>query len=348
VCGSFVSVALSIGNAEFSKPSLKGVAHRLAPFALGCLVGGLLYVGVTRAVLFVSGQKLTYVTGFVRWSDFTSSATSHAAIEGTIRQLRGLLTGLDPTFIRRRWGIVALLPAWLGVFAAFFRLFQAGHRGLRETVLPATLVLGAALSAFVPIAVAAGTAPTRTLVALPLLYAAGGASMMKQNWIGRIPQWAVLSLALLSNTWISATLFNADAIARDRDKIMAAQIAERLAAIPGFGPDRPRMFILYGKWTHEVAGPAVRAEWFGQSFFEEDEGNPFRVERYLRLLGIRGLQPGYISCAQDDLAEIEAMPSWPAVGSVALVREKVVIKLGPISGAQRINLAQVPCNRPET
>jgi hypothetical protein len=167
---------------------------------------------------------------------------------------------------------------------------------------------------------------------------------MNNSWFGRKPHWRLLSDALLINVGIAAALFQADAIVRDRDRIMATQIAERLAALPGFKRDHPRTLIVYGEWSHETAGPALKVEWFGTSFFEQDGGNPWHVESYLRLLGIGGLRPAFISCAREDLAAIERLPSWPAPGSVALVRENVVIKLSPLSDPERYTIRFVPCN----
>jgi hypothetical protein len=68
------------------------------------------------------------------------------------------------------------------------------------------------------------------------------------------------------------------------------------------------------------------------------------VANFLRLSGINGLQPAYISWAREEIANLDSLPSWPATGSVAFVRDKVVIKLGPLSDAQRNTLAHVPCN----
>jgi hypothetical protein len=146
------------------------------------------------------------------------------------------------------------------------------------------------------------------------------------------------------NVWISATLFYADTVALDRDRIMAARLAERVTALPGFTRDHPRALIVYGQWRYESAGPALRVEWFGTSFFEQDEGNPWRVAQFLRLSGIDGLRPAYVSCAREEIADLDRLPSWPAPGSVALVRDKVVIKLGPLSDRQSYTLAHVPCN----
>jgi hypothetical protein len=342
VCGSLLSVSLRLFGPHREPPSRKGILDQLAPLALSWSVAVLLYFGATGLILSLRHQSLWYVDSYMRLTAFTSAATSSVAIDRTIRRLLGLFLGTDPTFLRWRWGIVSLLPAWLGAFAAVVGALQARAEGLRIKMLAAILVLGSALCAAAPVIVSAGIVPIRSLVALPVLYAAGAASTVKHNWLGKVPQCVIFSFSLFINAWISATLFNADAIARDRDRIMAGQLAERIAALPGFQRDQPRQLILVGQWTHNIGGPAVSVEAFGGSFFEFDGGNPWRVERYLRLLGIEGLRGALITHARDDMTEIESLPSWPAIGSVALVRDKLVIKLGPLSDAQRAVLVDIP------
>lgn len=343
ICGSLLSVSLRLFGAYRSEPpSLKGIFDQLAPLAMSWSVAILLYFGATSLILSLRHQSLWYVDSYIRLTEFTSAATSSVAIDRTLRRLIGLFTGTDPTFLRWRWGSVSLLPAWLGAFAAIIGTLQTSVERLRVKLLAAILVLGAALCAAAPVIVSAGIVPIRSLVALPVLYAAGAASTVKHNWLGKAPQWAILSCAIFINAWISATLFNADAIARERDRIMAGQLAERIAALPGVQRNQPRQLILVGQWTHNIGGPAVRVEEFGGSFFEFDGGNPWRVERYLRLLGIEGLRGALITHARDDMAEIDRLPSWPAIGSVALVRDKLVIKLGPLTDPQRAVLVGIP------
>jgi len=344
-CGSLLSVGLNLRDPHRERsPSLRSVVGQLMPFVVSSLMAVLLYSAVTRMSLILFHQSLTYVSGFVRLGDFTAAETLKGAIQRTMRQLGGWLLGFDPTFIRWRWGILSLLPAWLGGIAAIARALRPGREQPRAILPSAALVLGFAVCAALPIIAAAGAAPSRTLLALPLAYGVGAASVMKNDWYEQKAKWLILSLSLVVNVWISASLFHADAIARDRDSIMATQLAERLAALPGFQRDHPRAFVLYGKWSHNSLGPALRVEWFGTSFFEQDEGNPWRVASFLRLSGIDGLQPAYISCAREEIADLDSLPSWPAPGSVALVRNKVVIKLGPLSDPQRNALAHVPCN----
>jgi hypothetical protein len=343
VCGSLLSVSLRLFGGDRSEPpSLKGILDQLAPLTMSWSIAVLLYVGATALILALSHQSLWYVDSYMRLTEFTSAATSSVAIDRTIRRLIGLFIGTDPTFLRWRWGIVSLLPAWLGAFAAIIGTLQASAERVRIKLLAAILVLGSALGAAAPVIVSAGIVPIRSLVALPVLYAAGAASTVKHNLLGKVPQCVIFSFSLFINVWISATLFNADAIARDRDRIMAGQLAERIAALAGFERQQPRQLILVGQWTHEIGGPAVRVEAFGGSFFEFDGGNPWRVEHYLRLLGIEGLRGALITHARDDIAEIENLPSWPAIGSVALVRDKLVIKLGPLSDPQRAVLVDIP------
>jgi hypothetical protein len=90
-----------------------------------------------------------------------------------------------------------------------------------------------------------------------------------------------------------------------------------------------------GERDHEAAGPAVRVEIFGSSFFSHDGGNPFRIGAYLRLLGFANLQPARIGTVRDRMSELERLPAWPAPGSVAMIEDAIVVKFGPLSYWQR-------------
>lgn len=341
VCGSLLSASLRLLDEYRSEPhSLKGTLQHLSLLAVSWSVAVLFYYGVTELTLVLTSQTLVYVDSYIRLTDFTSSATSSIAIDRTIRRLSELLSGTDSTFIRWRWGIASLLLAWMGAFAATTRAFQTSRERLRLTLLAAMLVLGSVLSAALPMIASAGIAPIRSLGAFSVLYAAGAATMFKRNSSWKVPLWLIFSLALFTNAWISATLFNAEAIARDRDRAMARQIAERVAATQGFQRGQARPVILVGRWSHEISGPALRVELFGASFFEPDRPTSDRVVSYLRLLGIQGLRQEQITELYQDVAELERLPTWPAIGSIALVRDVLVIKLGPLSSLQRDRLSK--------
>jgi hypothetical protein len=338
--GALLSLSVTVLDTYHSEPpSPRAFLSHLGPVVMCCAIAILLYYGVTHLVLLLAHQTLAYVDSFIRLTDFTFAATASVAVDRIFQRLSALCTGADATFIRWRWGIASLLLAWMGALAAVVRTFPADGRRLSTRLFAAILVLGSAFAAVAPLIASAGFAPMRALSGLPILYAAGAASMMKNTSFRQVPHWLIFSFAILINAWISASLFNSDALARDRDRILAGQLAERIAALPGVGAAQPHPLILSGYWTHESAGPALRVEIFGTSFFEHDRGQPARVASYLRLLGIPVRRPQKIALPPTDIAAIDNLPSWPATGSVTLLRDYLVIKFGPFSSQQRAALS---------
>jgi hypothetical protein len=90
--------------------------------------------------------------------------------------------------------------------------------------------------------------------------------------------------------------------------------------------------VVVGGVPAKAAGPFRKLEIFGDSFFDSSHegGNPWRVTSYLRSLGIETLEPHALEEVPHLRSAIEAMPIWPAAGSVAMVNDMLVIKLGPL------------------
>ena len=63
------------------------------------------------------------------------------------------------------------------------------------------------------------------------------------------------------------------------------------------------------------------------SFFEHDGGNVYRIVNYLRLLGLRNVQPLPVVAVRDRLAEVVEMPAWPEPGAVTRLGDMIVLKL---------------------
>ena len=161
-------MSLRLLEAHRSEPiSLKRITQHLGPLAVSWTLALLLYQGATAMSLFLSNQTLTYVDNYLRLSDFTSAATSPAAMDRTISRVSGLLSGADHTFLG--WGPGSLLLTWLGAGGAIVRSFRFTGDSLISKLVAAVLIFGSAFAAVVPMIVSAGVGPLRALPALPLL-----------------------------------------------------------------------------------------------------------------------------------------------------------------------------------
>lgn len=150
--------------------------------------------------------------------------------------------------------------------------------------------------------------------------------------------WSIFGVMLFVNIYIANSLLYADQVARQRDLVMATRLIDEVEDVgrDAFGEKIP--LVIIGSWQHEQGGPAHRVEIFGDSFFEHDGGNPYRVAAYFRLLGSKGLTPLSITKVGEELSGIRMKPSWPAKGSVFLTKHAVVIKLSEPSYQQGLAL----------
>jgi hypothetical protein len=281
----------------------------------------------------MSGSNLTYLNNFVNLSAYNNGESGVALIR-VFNQTKGLLIGTDPTFLGA--GIASLLLFWIGTIFVIKMLLDSDVSIITKTYVFA-LSIGALLLAISLIILSAGYIPTRALIAFPILYAILSAIAFNYKQ-GRRFLRLFFCAALFTNIYIANALFYADHVARQRDLVMATRLIDRIEDVGRgvFGEKIP--LVIVGSWQHELGGPALRVEIFGDSFFEHDGGNPGRVAAYLRLLGCRGLVPLPITAVQDGLADIQLHPSWPAKDAVFSTKLAVIVKLSEPSYQQGLAL----------
>ena len=304
--------------------------------ALSILVGVLTYYGVHRAVLVLSRIDLVYLDNYVRLIEFTDAETRHGAVTRTLKYIRGLLSGQDATFLGWGWGVL-LLP-WIGFFAGVVKLFRSRTETLTNRLGSIVALLVILSIVFAPVIVSAGSIPNRALVALPLFYSLLTVNAFRFWGAGYGLRWCAFAFALFVSWWISTALFHAEGIARQRDQVMATRVMQRIEEVGRNAFPSGIPLAVIGEWQHERDGDARRVEIFGTSFFEHDGGNVYRIVNYLRLLGLRNVQPLPVVAVRDRLAEVVEMPAWPEPGAVTRLGDMIVLKLGPPSYQQQLQL----------
>jgi hypothetical protein len=296
------------------------------------------YFLTQRISLLLTHQHSQYIDSWIQIDQL--STDFHPTVQRILNQVTALLLGTDPTYLG--WGRpMLLLPAYGFLCGLYLCMRQGISDPLRTMVsLFALALMIAACSVLV--VMASGRMPTRALIGFPMLFAFLALNGYRLgNGMIRWAQWAGFGYAMLIAAWIGASLFYADTVARERDQLLATRLASMIDAVglPAFGNEIP--FVLVGEHTFSDKGTGVHVQIFGTSFFEQDGGNPYRVAAYMKLLGIGGLQPLPITAVSDKLREIKHMPSWPAAGSVAVVGQVVVVKLGDISYQQQLSLSNI-------
>jgi hypothetical protein len=183
-----------------------------------------------------------------------------------------------------------------------------------------------------PLLVAAGAIPRRALISLVLVNAFLAGVTLSCKGRFRKLLYVPLAAALFVSVWVSVSLFYSDHLARQRDQILAARIMARVERILPNPPPRRIPFVVIGVPPAKVDDIENfhKVEAFGVSFFELGSDSSTRGSAYLRTLGIDTLEPRLAADVEPQRAIIEAMPAWPADGSVAIVNGILVIKFGPM------------------
>jgi hypothetical protein len=335
---TFTLAFLVVAAMAVARPAPEGVsrstAFRTRVLRLGIVfvAGAALYAAVGFMTRWIA-RPSAYIDVYLNWRDFL--VDFRGAAGRTLPVIGRLLGCTHAIFLRA--GLPFQILGIAGVLGLLVDPWLRRDDRSPGPLAVLALFVGATAVAVVPVVVAAGMAPARALITLPPLYAAIAARSARLSRV-RWPQWMVLALAAVTGVWISVTLFYSDDIARQRDALTASALSARIDEVgrPVF-PDRIPLLVV-GYLKHDPDLALRRVEVFGTSFFEHDEGNPYRIAHYLRLMGVRDLDPQPITSLIPIAREVEAMPRWPLPGSVAVVGGMLVVKFGPPSTPQQRQL----------
>jgi hypothetical protein len=137
-------------------------------------------------------------------------------------------------------------------------------------------------------------------------------------------------------------LFAASHLALQEDRLTASRLILRIddAVSESASSNELKYMEIVGYLNRPETELIPKAETFGASFFEIDQGNSMRVVFFLQTLGLRGVEPLPLERRVQMIEAANAMPVWPDKGSVAVVDDTILIKFGPYSDPQK----SVICN----
>ena len=299
-------------------------------------IASVAYSVIQLLALRTTHLQMGYVEGFMQLSEYaTNYNETFARVD---EKIVGLLTGADATFLG--WGWAVLLLAWMGLAAGLFEMFftrRISPFAKLVSLLALIFMIGAASALII---VSAGRIPTRALVSFPLIYALLGLNGFRASYKLKWLSWSLFAYSFFVCLWIATSLFYLDQVARERDLVTGTRLVQKIEEVAGQQFAKSIPIVLVGELQYEdtIDGHQSNVEIFGTSFFQQDGGNVYRVSAYLRLLGMRGLEPLPLNHLRDQLPSIRKMPAWPASGSVAIHGNAVVVKLSPISYQQQLTL----------
>jgi hypothetical protein len=118
-------------------------------------------------------------------------------------------------------------------------------------------------------------------------------------------------------------------LTQKHDEMLASNIYQRIAEVnPDFDREKPYRVYFYGAKHMETIYPNPSSSTMASSFFSWDNGNPNRMVLYMKLIGINNLEPIDKSQYDKFAHYLVSMPVWPASGSVKVVDDVTLVKLG--------------------
>ena len=306
--------------------SWKATGIRLTS-AIGIWIGGVVAYWIVQKIgLALSGAGMTYVGGYVHLDQLQSDPAGSLKRVGSF--LVSLLFGRHPIYLG--WGAGVLFLTWLGMLPWSLLTgdnARSDRSGWRWTLL--LVAIGVALVA-APALLSAASLPVRAYVVWPLL-AAWMATRIAPA-LGRIRFRLAAPLMIgyftVVATSIGASLFYSDQVVHAADAAMTREIVASMEQVAGSKRLGDTPFTIVGQHAFPVQGQIQRAELFGESFYEHDGGNVYRIYFFMQLQGVSGFTPLPLRTRPDLIPDANSMPNWPAPGSVKLVNGVVVVKLG--------------------
>jgi hypothetical protein len=316
IFATILSLALEgQGNRDLARPILIGA---------GTIVLMILcYLAITKAVLFLTGRELSYVSDYYRPQFLIDRPWD--VIHRTLSQMQSVYGG-SPSI----YGVNAFIfPVVLMIGAAGLILETLRSGGPTRAVLAALAVLILVTMPFGIHLLHGGKMPIRTLVAVPLVMC-----VIVLLGLRHAPAWLVCMglIVLLPFYFTVAYALSSFSAARifvqAHDQLLAGALGQRIGLVAGPPRwDEPVQFDQFGGQPFHTAYPRASGETLGVSVFEWSGGHPRRLASYLKLLGLANLNIVTDQRRLELLDTFILMPPWPAEGSVAMVDGTLLVKL---------------------
>jgi hypothetical protein len=139
-------------------------------------------------------------------------------------------------------------------------------------------------------------------------------------------------------------LFSSSHLALVEDRLLGLQLIERIEATQAEAGSPQIQYLEMIGYVQRPSIPSIsRIENIGASFWGWDQGHAVRATSFLATLGYSGLEPLPLDQRGEFVGFAEAMPVWPAFGSVQVIGNVVLVKFGPYSDKQKSTI----CGRAE-
>jgi hypothetical protein len=295
---------------------------------LACGVAGSVILSflISRGFQWLVGVQPTYIARFVQPDQLLDSPL--AVLRRLIKEYWAIYGGKRAVYGFRYVTFPALIL--LGMFA----LAARARRDAGSILFVILYMLGMTLIPFAINPVSGGDLPYRTLVAVPYVFwfFAAGAVAIHVAFVRRIAIALVIVVAI--QCLFTFSTFQAEKrLVLDHDKLLASELYQRIVGqIPDFDRSKTYTIDFYGAHEFQSVYKEIDGSTLSGSFFEWDDGNPGRMVDFMRILGYANFVRLDRVRQQALLPVMQAMPIWPAEGSVKLADGIILVRLGEKPG----------------
>jgi hypothetical protein len=304
----------------------------LAVMAAVIAGGGVLYYVIWMAFLYVLAIPISYIQGLVDVGSFFENPTR--ILNTSFTEFWKIYSGNPDVYGHRN--LVGVLI--FGGLSAI--LVQCSRRGLAALSIGTILVFSVLAAPFALHPLSRGFAAYRSMVAVPYIVWLCGAFVL--TWQIQLLRavGVVVAVLVIFGSLYSLSLFQAaNHLVRDHDRLLAQQLYTTIAAAHGkFDVNQPYLVDFYGAKKFQTPYPRILSSTIGHSFFEWDQGNPYRMISFMNLIGYGNLKPIGTDKRADYLAEFNTMAVWPNEGSVKIVGDVTLVRLAQEPGLVHQNL----------
>lgn len=303
----------------------------LAQHAVALLSGVALYALVHKSVMvLITATTYDYITGYLTPDAIVQQPWW--VLARLLDSMRVAYLGWGGFYIEQLWLVPAVLI--LSGLTVVRRLWTRNRRPWEA----AAIALFALLILLVPFALhpfTGGVLPVRTLLSLPFVMALLMWMSFRYGTLNTRRLSVVMSaLLIVSYSAINNRHLNATALALEADRQLGGALIQRInESLATEGP--AQCIEVVGFWTHPENEFIRKTSTFGASFFEWDQGNPFRIAPFLRTLG---LPPHLTPCSVEQRRQLmehaQSMSNWPLQQSVEVFDGVLIVKLSSYSERQ--------------
>ena len=294
-------------------------------------------------ILYFAIQRLTVILGNVRDSTYIPGLFSVSFLLENFGVVMTRIWSLLTMVYSGDQSIYYIEISTLGVLIVVAAIGMAINLA-RSRLLPVNKIIVASLAFFLFILpfmagfLMYGIMSMRFLIALPFTFS--GLIMLGTVDHPKLVRFLLLLLAgfcVFKFTVSTNHLFAASHLALQEDRLTASRLILRIdeAVSESENSDELKYMEVVGYLDRPASELVPKAETFGASFFEIDQGNSMRVVFFLQTVGLHGLEPLPLERRVQMIEVANAMPVWPDKDSIMIVGDTVLIKFGPYSDPQK-------------